>query len=339
MAQQTINVGSTPNDGTGDPARTAFTKCNDNFTELYARSGGIGPPQGRLSLAASAPVMTTTQTAKTLLYYLPYVGNLVPIYDGTTWTMTSIGPLLSITTTDTTKNPAAVGASQVLDWFIWSDAGTLRLSHGPAWSSDTARSAGTNIINGGNGIWLNDASITNACAALRGTYVGTTRSNASSTIDWQYGAVASPPTEIWFGVWNAYNRVDVAAFTGESATNWTYASTTPHAVNARNSYRASVIVGLNEDSLLGIYSTHAALNTVGGTIGIGYDSTSVFSANGSAQASSTSLQSGVTAEIAITPAIGWHYIQALEVATTAGTAAFYGAFQLSMSKLFVSYRM
>jgi len=35
MAQQTINVGAAPNDGTGDPARTAFTKCNANFTELY----------------------------------------------------------------------------------------------------------------------------------------------------------------------------------------------------------------------------------------------------------------------------------------------------------------
>jgi len=35
MTQQTINVGSAPNDNTGDPARTAFTKTNSNFTELY----------------------------------------------------------------------------------------------------------------------------------------------------------------------------------------------------------------------------------------------------------------------------------------------------------------
>lgn len=35
MTQQIIDVGSTPNDGTGDPIRTAFTKTNDNFTELY----------------------------------------------------------------------------------------------------------------------------------------------------------------------------------------------------------------------------------------------------------------------------------------------------------------
>jgi len=35
MAQEIINIGTTPNDGTGDPLRTAFTKVNENFTELY----------------------------------------------------------------------------------------------------------------------------------------------------------------------------------------------------------------------------------------------------------------------------------------------------------------
>ena len=35
MAKLTINIGSSANDGTGDPLRTAFTKINANFTELY----------------------------------------------------------------------------------------------------------------------------------------------------------------------------------------------------------------------------------------------------------------------------------------------------------------
>jgi hypothetical protein len=42
MAQQVINIGSAPNDGTGDQLRTAFDKCNDNFTELYAGGPGGG---------------------------------------------------------------------------------------------------------------------------------------------------------------------------------------------------------------------------------------------------------------------------------------------------------
>ena len=38
MAQQTVNLGSSANDGTGDPLRTAFDKINDNFDEVYAVS-------------------------------------------------------------------------------------------------------------------------------------------------------------------------------------------------------------------------------------------------------------------------------------------------------------
>jgi hypothetical protein len=37
MTQQIIYVGAAPNDGDGDPIRTAFVKTNDNFSEVYAR--------------------------------------------------------------------------------------------------------------------------------------------------------------------------------------------------------------------------------------------------------------------------------------------------------------
>tara|TARA_S200002703_G_scaffold120772_1_gene106603 strand:+ start:247 stop:753 length:507 start_codon:yes stop_codon:yes gene_type:complete len=40
MAKQVINIGTTANDGTGDPLRTAFDKVNDNFTELYSDDAG-----------------------------------------------------------------------------------------------------------------------------------------------------------------------------------------------------------------------------------------------------------------------------------------------------------
>lgn len=44
MAIQFINIGSAPNDGTGDPIRTAYAKCNANFLELYQNEqGGVVP--------------------------------------------------------------------------------------------------------------------------------------------------------------------------------------------------------------------------------------------------------------------------------------------------------
>ncbi len=38
MAKQTVNLGTTANDGTGDPLRTAFNKLNDNFDEVYGNN-------------------------------------------------------------------------------------------------------------------------------------------------------------------------------------------------------------------------------------------------------------------------------------------------------------
>ena len=36
MAKKTINIGTGANSRNGDPLRTAFSKVNDNFSELYA---------------------------------------------------------------------------------------------------------------------------------------------------------------------------------------------------------------------------------------------------------------------------------------------------------------
>jgi len=41
MARQVINIGSSANDGTGDPLRTAFDKINDNFVELYGGDNNL----------------------------------------------------------------------------------------------------------------------------------------------------------------------------------------------------------------------------------------------------------------------------------------------------------
>ena len=38
MAKQTVNIGTTANDGTGDQLRNAFDKLNDNFDEVYGNN-------------------------------------------------------------------------------------------------------------------------------------------------------------------------------------------------------------------------------------------------------------------------------------------------------------
>lgn len=53
MAQQTIDIGASPNDGTGDPIRTAFDKTNQNFTELYGVIGSNAIANAVLGLTAN----------------------------------------------------------------------------------------------------------------------------------------------------------------------------------------------------------------------------------------------------------------------------------------------
>jgi len=50
MARQSINIGSSANDGTGDPLRTAFDKINDNFVELYGSDNDINTLDANLDV-------------------------------------------------------------------------------------------------------------------------------------------------------------------------------------------------------------------------------------------------------------------------------------------------
>jgi hypothetical protein len=72
MAKQTINVGSTANDGTGDKLRDAFVKVNANFTELYNDDAGdvnsvnagtgisVDQTTGAVTVTNSAPDQTVS---------------------------------------------------------------------------------------------------------------------------------------------------------------------------------------------------------------------------------------------------------------------------------------
>lgn len=75
MAQEVIDIGTAPNDGLGDPLRTAFAKTNNNFSQLFATSGVSGIANGSssvnipqangnvvISSAGTANVVTVTGT-------------------------------------------------------------------------------------------------------------------------------------------------------------------------------------------------------------------------------------------------------------------------------------
>ena len=72
MPQQTVNVGSAANDGTGDFVRQAWQKANANFTELYdftvAISGTTATLQGDVAaLEATLPTKAEGLTGNTVV--------------------------------------------------------------------------------------------------------------------------------------------------------------------------------------------------------------------------------------------------------------------------------
>jgi hypothetical protein len=68
MAIQTINIGTTANDGTGDDPRTAGSKINDNFTNSnHAASRDVGTAAGDVIEASTvAPLHTGAELANTV---------------------------------------------------------------------------------------------------------------------------------------------------------------------------------------------------------------------------------------------------------------------------------
>lgn len=64
MSQQTVNIGTLANDGTGDPIRTAMTKINSNFNEVY--SGLSFNTSTNVVTASNTLVVTSNTTTNTL---------------------------------------------------------------------------------------------------------------------------------------------------------------------------------------------------------------------------------------------------------------------------------
>lgn len=362
------------------------------------------PPQGRLSFATGTPVMSASVATQTGVFYPPYLGTGVPLWDGTKYVNTDIlDELLSIST-DTAKNPAAIGASKVNDWFVWTETATVtmtiaapgvvsytahglpagspfklsttgalptglsvdtvyyvlasgltanafqlsatkagaaintsgsqsgvhslivsRLSHGPDWTSDSARSAGTALIRV-KGFPLNAVAITNGPAAQRGTWVGTTRSNAASQFQWTLPGGAAGGIQGLFMVWNAYNRVHTGGTNFDTTASWSMTSATPRAKNNSTANSFLFVSGALEDVAIIHNAGGFAVNDAGGVTGmcgIGVDTSTAFTSSASQGISGASAQSQLLASF-IASSLGahtWFAVEALNAAS-AGVTVF-----------------
>lgn len=88
MAQQTINIGTSPNDNTGDPVRDAFDKVNDNFNEVYA--GAVATAVATTVELEDITDAINTDTAKVAGYMVFNTTTGAPVWaigdaDGDVW--------------------------------------------------------------------------------------------------------------------------------------------------------------------------------------------------------------------------------------------------------------
>ena len=300
-----------------DSSNNTLSYYNGAWKPLAAAA--VAMPGGRLTLATATPVMTATVSGATTVYYTPYVGRAVPIYNGSTFVTTDTGGELSQTTADTTKSPAAVAASSLYDIFVWNDAGTIRATRGPAWTNPTTRSAGT-ALNLLNGILVNNAAITNGPGQYLGTYVGTIASNASSTIDWILGTAASGGGAAYLMVWNYYNRLQFCTRVTDSGVAYSYTTATVRQARGSTTNQINYIAGVADDCITAAYQQDATLVAAVAakvSTGVGDDSITVYETvpaqlySNVAVATTGELDSLYHKGIG-EPMLGQHYVAALE---------------------------
>jgi hypothetical protein len=322
-----------PSDTTSPDNGTTILVSNDGdrYDRVIAEIPYIGlVPQGRLTLTSATPVLTSTVSGAGTVYYALHTGNLIPITpDGTGFKMRVFAQLSNVLSDSATgkAGPAAAANDSNYDLFAWDDAGTVKLTRGPAWTSDTARGtgAGTSELARLGGVWVNAVAITNGPLQNRGTYLGTVRTNGTATVDVNFGAAAAGGTAAVLGVWNAYNRLPSFATVNDTTDSWAYTTGAFRPYNNSAGNRISFVRGMNDDAIAVDFLGGVSLSSGSAQIGaaIGLDSTS---AAVGVWAREFGLVGFSTrhARYRGLPGLGFHFVQALEYG--AANATFYGDF-------------
>lgn len=318
--------------GAGDLSSTNNLSDVANVATARANLGIDIVSQGRITLTSGSPVSGSVSGASQF-YFTPYNGNLICIYDGTKFVPVAFSEVSQLNT-DATKSPAAVAASKNYDLFAWLDSGTFRVTRGPVWTGDNTRGsgAGTSELTRVNGILVNAQAITNGPAAQRGTYVGTIRSNASSTLDFYLGGSASGGSAGALNVWNMYNRLNVAAASVDSGTSYTTNSSSRQA-RASTGNQINFIAGLAEESFSANYTgrgtTAASAGAVAG-LGLGINGAGLTVSYPIQTPTAFAVTLGMSPSYVGTPSLGYNFVAAMEF-TDGSTATFNSALNNTVS--------
>ena len=284
-------------------AGTGITLSTVGGVTTIAVSGSVAASIGvndfRLTLESGVPVSATDQLAKTTVYCTPGgQGNQIDLYDAAGVPTRYTAAQFSIAL------PAA--ASQLYDVFAYANAGAPALEL-LAWTNDTTRATALTLAT--TGVWTKTGDLTRR-------YVGSVRTTTA--------AGQSEDSLVKRYLWNACNRVRRPMTRQESATSWTYSSTTVRQANANALNQLDLVVGLPEvaiEVLLQVKANNSAGGGANVAATIGEDSTTA--SVSSPFTYGTSVSAGIdlplTAHLAKVPAIGRHFYTWLEQSAASGT--------------------
>lgn len=185
---------------------------------LYTDITAIGVCEGRLTLTTATAVTIGDVTGATTMYFTPYKGARVGLYDGTRWRIYTF-----------TERSLALGTLTTLrpyDVFLYDNAGTLTLEF-TSWTSDTARATALVLQ---DGVYVRSGATTRR-------YLGTFRTTSTTTTE-------DSATKRF--VWNMYNRNKRYMQYNNVAVH-TYNSATQRQWNASSSAQVEFVQGLFED--------------------------------------------------------------------------------------------
>lgn len=261
---------------------------------------------GRLTLTTATPVTTADVTAATSVFYTPFKGNRLALYDGASWNLFTFGELA--------VSLAGLTSDTNYDMFAFEDSGAVVVGLEP-WSNATTRDTAISMV---DGVYVNTAAMTptvistsDAPAEIDATlarYLGTIRTTATT------GQCEDSYLNRF--VWNAYHQTQRTLYVVETGT-WTYSTTAYRPLNNSTANRVNFVQGLNENLLA--LSAWCSVYTAAAFVSIGLDSTDTSSAKlkgfGNYYIPSR-------AEYLDYPGIGFHFLQVLEYGNA--SAAFTG---------------
>jgi hypothetical protein len=323
-----------------------------NFNQFSVSNGGVVAiyPQGRLTLTSGTPVMASSVAGATTVYYTGYAGQNVPIYNGAS---VQTYALCAANTAGACEISVALGSNWLTnsnyDWFVALNGTTAALCSGPAWTSDTARGtgAGTTQLQQFSGLNTNAVSITCntsnstsiAVAANQATYVGTMRTGSAGQTNYIFGTSSAGGTAGLFGLWNAYNRIQVKTTVTDINGSFTpYSSATIHPLDGSTTNRVSFVQGLAEDGVgIQLQVRSAVPVSTFWRVGVALDSTNTIDKQALiASSAAATVNSPMVVRNEYNPQLGFHFAQAVEQgdgtnAVTSNGAADEGFFvELSM---------